>query len=96
MLSPFVAMHLLRLTQEAVANVIKHANAKEIHVELGINPPQLKLTIKDDGLGFDLEKSSGGFGLQYMRERAAEMRGCMDLQSGNFGTQIQVIIPVSA
>tara|TARA_R110001592_G_scaffold236638_1_gene495020 strand:+ start:42996 stop:44915 length:1920 start_codon:yes stop_codon:yes gene_type:complete len=94
-LSPEVAVHLMRLTQEAIANIIKHAQADEIVVELRINPPQLKLMIKDNGIGFDSEKSSYGFGLENMRQRAAEMGGGMDLKSGNSGTEIQVIIPVT-
>ena len=94
-LSPEVAVHLMRLTQEAIANIIKHAQADEIEVELRINPPQLKLVIKDNGIGFDTEKSSYGFGLENMRKRAAEMEGIIDLRSGNLGTEIQVIIPVT-
>ncbi|WP_146947961.1 sensor histidine kinase [Cyclobacterium qasimii] len=94
-LSPEVAVHLMRLTQEAIANIIKHAQADEIVVELRINPPQLNLVIKDNGIGFDPEKSSYGFGLENMRKRAAEMGGGMDLKSGNSGTEIQVIIPVT-
>ena len=94
-LSPEVAVHLMRLTQEAIANIIKHAQADEIVVELRINPPHLNLVIKDNGIGFDTEKSSYGFGLENMRKRAAEMEGIIDLRSGNSGTEIQVIIPVT-
>ncbi|NHE56415.1 sensor histidine kinase [Cyclobacterium plantarum] len=95
-LSPVVAMHLMRLTQEAIVNSIKHAKADEIQVELGVYPPNLMLTIKDDGAGFSGEHASGGFGLKYMRKRAAEMGGCLNLKSEKTGTQIQVTIPVSA
>ncbi|MBI0399991.1 sensor histidine kinase [Cyclobacterium marinum] len=94
-LSPEVAVHLMRLTQEAIANIIKHAQADEIVVELRINPPQINLVIKDNGIGFDPEKSSYGFGLENMRQRVAEMGGGLDLKSGNFGTEIQVTIPVT-
>jgi len=94
-LSPEVAVHLMRLTQEAIANIIKHAQADEIVVELRINPPQLNLVIKDNGIGFDPEKSPYGFGLENMRKRAEEMEGIIDLRSGNLGTEIQVIIPVT-
>ncbi|WP_439484509.1 sensor histidine kinase [Cyclobacterium plantarum] len=95
-ISPVVAMHLMRLTQEAIVNSIKHAKADEILVELGIYPPQLMLTIKDDGSGFSEEHATNGFGLKYMRKRAAEMGACLDLKSGKTGTQIQVTIPISA
>ena len=85
----------MRLTQEAIANIIKHAQADEIVVELRINPPQINLVIKDNGIGFDPEKSSYGFGLENMRQRVTEMGGGLDLKSGNFGTEIQVTIPVT-
>tara|TARA_R110000868_G_scaffold59941_4_gene183827 strand:+ start:385 stop:2301 length:1917 start_codon:yes stop_codon:yes gene_type:complete len=94
-LSPEVAVHLMRLTQEAIANIIKHAQADEIVVELLINPPQLNLVIKDNGIGFDPEKSFFGFGLENMRKRAAEMEGIIYLRSGNSGTEIQVTIPLT-
>ena len=85
----------MRLTQEAIANIIKHAQADEIVVELLINPPQLNLVIKDNGIGFDPEKSFFGFGLENMRKRAAEMEGIIYLRSGNSGTEIQVTIPLT-
>jgi len=95
-LSPQVTIHLFRITQEAIANVIKHAGASEVHINLEFNPTQVILTIRDNGKGFNLELPSNGFGLENMRKRAAEMGGNLDVESDNFGTNIIVILSIAA
>jgi len=94
-LPPLVATHLYRIAQEAIANVIKHSGATQITVHLDYSFQHILLTIKDDGIGFNPELASSGFGLKFMRKRAEEMNGSLNLITGNCGTVIQVNIPVS-
>ena len=95
-LPPQVAMHLFRITQEAIANVIKHSRATQITVHLDYKLSQILLTIKDDGGGFDPELASSGFGLIFMQKRAEEMAGSMFLKTDNCGTVIRASIPLTA
>jgi signal transduction histidine kinase len=90
-----VATHLFRIAQEAIANVIKHSGATHITVHLDYSFQHILLTIEDDGIGFNPELASLGFGLKFMRKRAEEMNGSLNLKTGNCGTVIQVNIPVS-
>lgn len=67
---PEVAVHLYRITQEAVSNAVKHSNAKEIVVRLAAETNGLTLTISDDGVGVP-PKSPAGMGLRTMAYRAS-------------------------
>ena len=70
---PEVEKALLRIAQEALNNVVKHAAARRVVVRLRLRPPQA-LEVEDDGRGFDPERDHGaGVGLLTMRERAAEI-----------------------
>ena len=87
--------NLLRIAQEALANAVKHAEARNIQVELHYDPYKVRVLIQDDGRGFkpnDLLSLSGGhFGLLDMRERAEKAGGTFNLQSNpGLGTQIVV------
>ena len=61
---------LLRVCQEALANVRKHAHAQSATVRLGYDPDAVRLEVSDDGAGFDPARGSGGFGLRGMRARS--------------------------
>lgn len=73
--------------KEALNNSLKYSNGKEIHVKIDIQKNLMKLNIKDDGKGFELNtvikenKSSGGNGLKNMRKRAEELGGKLDIYS---------------
>lgn len=69
-LSPGVEQNLYRIAQEAIENVVLHANAKHLLVSLVINQNNLSLSVQDDGSGLARTESSGHFGLSGMRERA--------------------------
>jgi signal transduction histidine kinase/ligand-binding sensor domain-containing protein len=91
--------HLLRIAQEAVTNVLKHAEASKIAVELKTEERRLRLQIADDGRGFEPEdvfSSLGGhFGLIGMRERAERMGGDLQLESRpGEGTKLEVTVPL--
>jgi len=83
-LAPVVENDLLHIGQEAITNAIRHARAQTLQVTLEFRPTEVRLTVKDDGRGFDPASSSsgkGGFGLLGMRERAREMQGELKIES---------------
>ena len=71
------ALHLVRIVQEAVSNAIKHADAKNISILSEVEDNRWKLSVTDDGKGFDVEEKKqlqAGNGLGNMEERAASAR----------------------
>jgi len=93
--------NLLRIFQEAMANALKHAQAENIRIELKYVPEGLELRVKDDGRGFDAERTVslviGHYGLIGMRERAERIGGCLTLTSApGQGTELLVVVPFSA
>ncbi|MCA9942793.1 MAG: sensor histidine kinase [Anaerolineales bacterium] len=97
-LHPDVDVTLLRATQEALANIHKHAQAQNVSVTLSYMGDSVLLDVQDDGVGLNGAKPSpfgGGFGLQAMRERAAQFGGDLLLESEpEGGTTLVVKIPV--
>ncbi|HSE42248.1 MAG TPA: two-component regulator propeller domain-containing protein [Acidobacteriota bacterium] len=96
-LPPQVEEQLLRIAQEAVTNVVKHASAKTISVELKYDPKKVELFVRDDGSGFDLDSASKDdhFGLSGMKERADQIKATLHVQSQpEKGTEIQVSLSV--
>jgi signal transduction histidine kinase len=92
-----VSLNLYHIVQEALANVARHAAAKTVMISFQQHPGRLALTIEDDGLGFDPEKTlpaataRGHFGLAGMRERVSLIGGNFDLHSApGVGTKIFV------
>lgn len=89
--------HLLRVAQEAVTNIIKHADAQHAKIELSHTAESALLRVSDDGRGFDLESSAGStaghFGLVGMRERAEKVGGHLSVFSTpGGGTTIEIKI----
>lgn len=70
-----------RITQEALNNVVKHAEARHIMVSVKASPEDVTLCIEDDGNGFDAERVSAGMGLDNMRERAESIGAILDVTS---------------
>ena len=90
-----VETNLLRIGQEAVNNAVKHARAKRIDVGLNFDTNNVRLSVRDDGRGFDPDDqiADGHFGLIGMRERAEQMGGVLTIESTHDrGTQILVTI----
>ena len=97
-LDPQAEFHLLRITQEALTNALKHATPTRIRVLLSFNPEGTQLCISDDGCGFSPTKGVSGpgahFGLLGMRERISKLRGTLKIESApGRGTQIYVHLP---
>lgn len=92
------ALHLYRITQEALNNAIKHANASHIEVSVGLSGKRGFLSIHDDGQGFefDVERTSTGLGLRIMRHRCGLIDAeCLFLSSAEHGTEVRCYFAVS-
>lgn len=82
---------LLRAAQEALANVHRHAAASRVGVELAYRREVVTLLVTDDGRGFDPSSRGGGFGLDGMRARVAQVEGTMQIQTAaGEGTTIRI------
>ena len=100
-ITPEKGLAIYRITQEALTNVIKHARAKEVFVNLVKKDEKLSLSIEDDGVGFDPDKAmkvtkrKGPLGLLIMRERAVQFDGEFTVESQiGQGTQVLVEMPI--
>ena len=97
-LAPAVEVQLLRIIQEALSNVRKHACAKHARVCFSVAGQRLRVAISDDGCGFDpapLVSAGGGYGLRAMRERAEALSGSLTVSSGpGQGTEVVVLLPL--
>ncbi len=94
-LSPDVEQAVYRIVQEAVTNVINHAGAHNIKVQMQLIDGKLKLTVQDDGQGFELDRvqKSSQFGVTGMKERAQLIGADLKLRSEpGQGTTVELII----
>ncbi|MCC6269977.1 MAG: sensor histidine kinase [Microbacteriaceae bacterium] len=85
---------LLRCTQEALANIRKHANANAVSLAARGHNGGVELRVTDDGNGFIEADATGGFGLAGVRERLALVDGSLEVESGTAGTTLTVRVPV--
>ncbi|MGB3681027.1 MAG: sensor histidine kinase, partial [Rubrobacteraceae bacterium] len=98
-LSQELQVALLRVAQEALSNVRKHASASEATVTLSYAEDVVVLDVQDDGVGFDPDAAAdvaeGGFGLQAMRERVEQFGGRLTVESApGDGTTLAVQLPL--
>jgi len=95
-LSADIENSLLRIFQESLANVKKHAEASRVEVILSFEDNVIGLRIRDNGIGFDSDvPAQSGFGLISMRERAKLIGGSIEVSSvRGTGTKIEVTIPI--
>lgn len=101
--SPMAELQLLRVVQESLTNVRKHARATRVEIHLAPHPEsrRLELTIRDDGIGFNPESvprtGRQHFGLLVMRERVESLGGHLriDAHPGD-GTTITIVLPLAA
>jgi len=100
-LHPIVRDEIYRIASEALRNAFRHAEAKQIEVELHYDERQLRLRIRDDGKGIDptfltAEGRAGHFGLQGMRERAKLLGGKLTVWTApGSGTEIELRVPAT-
>jgi PAS domain S-box-containing protein len=98
-LPPDVSLSLFRVTEESLANIAKHSQAKSARVNLNGGPDGLRLTIEDAGTGFDLEDldRKAGLGFVSMRERLRVLRGTVRVDSAPArGTRIDAWVPAAS
>jgi signal transduction histidine kinase len=86
---------IYRLLQEALTNVAKHARATSAHVVVRVTETDALVEVQDDGVGFDIDAQTSGFGLAGMRERVYLTGGRLELESGPGGTSVRAHLPVS-
>jgi signal transduction histidine kinase len=95
--SPALEHALLRVTQEALANAVRHADADLVTVRLRTDDDRMVLEITDDGRGFDLaarQASGGGLGLRAIHDRVAEHGGQLVIDSApGAGTRVRASFP---
>ena len=95
---PDVEAVVVRVAQEAVTNVVKHADAQTVRVRLSFETRRVRLSVIDDGRGFAVEPNfqayGGHWGLLGMRERASQVRGKLSLRSTpGHGTELVLLVP---
>ncbi len=89
-------MQVFRILQEALSNARKHARARCVQVSFTREDHLIRMTIQDDGAGFDSTQAAGDghFGLKFMRERAETLGGRLEVESAaGEGTRVVVEIP---
>ncbi len=97
-LSPMVRGELLSIAREALSNVIRHANAAQVTIEVAAAGGELRLEVADDGSGFDATAPAeeGHQGLINMRRRAESLGGGLQVESApGAGTRIIITLPLS-
>ncbi len=85
---------LLRVCQEALANVRKHADARQVRVRLCYAGTTVRLTVTDDGKGFGPDGTNDGYGLKGMRDRVSQVGGTVEVTSvPGRGTEVSAEVP---
>jgi signal transduction histidine kinase len=93
------ALCLYRIVQEALHNVVKHSGGRVARVELALEGTEFRLTIADNGVGFDAKttRTNGSLGLVSMGERTRFLHGLFSVQSQvGEGTKVEARIPMAA
>lgn len=87
---------VFRVVQEAISNILRHANATKIQLTLMANKERLLLQIEDDGLGFEVSKiKKSSYGLSTMKERVETIGGRLDIISiPDIGTRLEIRVPI--
>ncbi|HTN17415.1 MAG TPA: ATP-binding protein [Chitinophagaceae bacterium] len=94
-------IEVLRIIQESVINIIRHAAAKEVTVLLYEESGNITLSIVDNGKGFDVKASLSqprrkGMGLPSIKDRSRALKGTLTIESGKGGTSVTVIFPAGS
>jgi signal transduction histidine kinase len=96
-LEPENAIHLYRITQEALQNAMRHANASRIFVEVAVDDESLTLTVGDDGCGSAVQMRPDGIGWRTMKYRAKLIGANISFASPKSGgTLVRCALPLSA
>lgn len=91
------AMAIYRCVQEAISNALKHSDAKAITIAVTTSERALRVSVRDDGIGFDTSGSTHGVGLIGMRERIDAIGGSLEINSTTgAGAQVVIEVPLGA
>ncbi len=92
-LSPDLETAVYRLVQEALTNVVKHAGADRVTIEIAAHDAEVDVLVRDDGTGFDPRAPREGFGITGMRERVGLAGGTLEIASApGEGTTVQATL----
>ena len=97
-IDPGVATGLFRLYQESLTNIARHSGASRVNAELMVESEHIRLSVKDDGKGFDTQKIHGRktLGLLGMKERVLMMSGQLNIKSKpGKGTEVTIKVPLA-
>ncbi len=83
-----------RITQEALNNAVKHADAGRVSVRVAEEDEVVHVEVVDDGSGFDVTDPARGFGLMGMRERVELLGGALEIASSDEGTRVSAVLPL--
>jgi signal transduction histidine kinase len=90
-----IATACFRIVQEALSNIARHARARHVEATLRAQDNALEITVRDDGVGFDVERLHSGLGLVGMGERAELAGGRLDIESApDAGTTLRARFPL--
>jgi two-component system sensor histidine kinase UhpB len=82
------------MAQEMLTNALRHGKARWVRVVLQFERQQLRLTIEDDGRGFDPSADAAGYGMRSIRESIKQLGGHLDIDSSDgLGTRITITLP---
>lgn len=95
-LDPRSALHILRILQEVLGNIIKHSRAREVRLTTRRDAAGVLVMVEDDGVGFDPHAASRGRGLANVRRRAAAIGASAAWQSGAGRTRFVLVLPLQA
>lgn len=93
---PMVAINLYRVAQEAINNAVKHSQARHLQIELSCVDGNHRLSVSDDGVGFDTQRIEQGLGLgmHSLRARASLLGGYLEIgKNSQGGTTVAVVYP---
>jgi signal transduction histidine kinase len=94
--APHAGLQVLRIMQEALTNVLKHSEARNVEVDLAFSTDELRITIADDGVGFSAEDKPAGRGLGNMHLRAKKIGATLVVDQRPSGTVLRLRVPLNA
>ncbi len=93
--TPTHALHFMRILQESITNIIKHAQATRIHISAKQVDEWIEVVVEDNGLGFDIDSVRPGRGLKNQRMRIDQLNGEIHMESKQAeGTQLRLRLPL--
>jgi signal transduction histidine kinase len=94
-IEPDVGLNILRIVQEALANVLKHAQASRVEVQVVYRTSDLQVRVIDDGRGFDDRYRGAGRGVNNMQNRAQRIGGTLHIRPLQPGTEVTLNVPLT-